>query len=326
LNITLLQTSARRIVAVCAAVKANETVLIVSDSATEACADLLAEAARSTGAIVNVASMPPRDVDGQEPTAAVAASMKSAGVILLAVQKSLAHTLAVKEALSAGARILSLTAISKKLIGSEAFNADFIRERPICESVARRFTDASTLTITTAAGTCLSVSVKGRKANSHSCLVERPGQFSSAPNIEASISPVEGTMAGTFVADASIPYLDIGLLPEPVIFKIKAGKIVGTAGGPAAATLTRIWKAQQDPAVYNIAQVAVGLNPKIQKPLGTLGCNYDEGAYGTAHIGIGTSSNLGGRVKASTHFDAVMYRPTIQADETVILKNGRLLV
>ncbi|MDF1594095.1 MAG: hypothetical protein P1P89_21510 [Desulfobacterales bacterium] len=325
MNKTLLQKSARIIVAVCTAVKANETVLIVSDSKTEACADLLAEAARSTGAVVTVAAMPPRKVDGQEPTAAVAAAMKKAGVILLPVQKSLAHTSAVKEALAAGARVLSLTALSQNLMLSDAFSADFKKERPLCERVARLLTRASTLTITTAAGTRLTVSVKGRKGNAHCCLVDRPGQFSSAPNIEANISPIEGSMEGTFVADASIPYLDIGLLSEPVIFEIKQGMVVSTAGGPVAETLNRIWQAQKDPAVYNIAQVAVGLNPKIKKPVGILGCNYDEGAYGTAHIGIGTSINLGGRIKASTHFDALMHKPTIRADETVILKNGRLL-
>lgn len=323
---TLLQKSARMIVAVCAGVKANETILIVTDSNTEACADLLAEEVRAAGARVNIATMPPRNVDGQEPTAAVAEAMKAAGVILLPVQKSLAHTSAVSEALAAGARILSLTALSKNLMLSEAFNADFTKERLVCEKVARLLTRSSTLAITTTAGTRLTVCVQGRMGNAHCCLVDRPGQFSSAPNIEASISPVEGTMEGTFVADASIPYLDIGLLSEPVIFKIKEGKVVSTAGSLAAEILNRVWQAQKDPAVYNIAQVAVGLNPNIKEPVGVLGCNYDEGAYGTAHIGIGTSSNLGGRIKASTHFDALMYKPTIQADETVILKNGNLLV
>ena len=69
---------------------------VVGLSDIEACAKLLAGAARSAGAIVSVACMPPRSLDGQEPTAAVAAAMKSAGVVLLAVQKSLAHTLAVR--------------------------------------------------------------------------------------------------------------------------------------------------------------------------------------------------------------------------------------
>ena len=43
----MLQKRAGIIVAVCAAVKADETVLIVFDSETEACVNLLAEAARS---------------------------------------------------------------------------------------------------------------------------------------------------------------------------------------------------------------------------------------------------------------------------------------
>jgi hypothetical protein len=33
----------------------------------------------------------------------------------------------------------------------------------------------------------------------------------------------------------------------------------------------------------------------------------DEGVYGTAHIGIGTSIVLGGEIMASMHFDAVMW-------------------
>ena len=69
LNKTPLKKSARGIVAVCNAGKANETVLIVTDSEVEAGADLLAEAARPIGVDVNVAMMPPRKVDGQESTA-----------------------------------------------------------------------------------------------------------------------------------------------------------------------------------------------------------------------------------------------------------------
>lgn len=48
--------------------------------------------------------------------------------------------------------------------------------------------------------------------------------------------------------------------------------------------------AKQDPNVYNIAEMGVGLNPQ---------CRFmgfmleDEGVYGSAHIGIGTSITLG---------------------------------
>lgn len=58
--------------------------------------------------------------------------------------------------------------------------------------------------------------------------------FSAAPNIEANFSPVKGMMEGIFVADASIPYLGIGLLSTPVIFTIKDGKVVKVEGGNEA--------------------------------------------------------------------------------------------
>jgi leucyl aminopeptidase (aminopeptidase T) len=168
----------------------------------------------------------------------------------------------------------------------------------------------------------LTLSARGRKGNAHACVVDTPGQFSAAPNIEANFSPVEGTTEGLLVADGSIPYLGIGLLTTPVAFTIQKGKIVKIEGGYEADRIRTIWEQQNDPNVYNIAQVAVGMNPEVKAPIGRLGCNYDEGAYGTAHIGIGTSATLGGTVKASTHFDAVMKKPTVKLDGKIILTDG----
>jgi leucyl aminopeptidase (aminopeptidase T) len=252
--------------------------------------------------------------------------MKKAEVILTPVSKSLAHTTAVREALSEGARVLSLTASSEELMASEAYRADFRKIRPIVEKVAQMFTDADEVVITTPAGTDLTLSAKGRKGNPHACVVDAPGKFSAAPNIEANFSPVEGTMEGVFVADASVPYLGIGLLSSPIIFTIREGKVVKIEGGYEAEKIRLIWEEQADANVYNIAQVAVGMNPEVRAAIGRLGCNYDEGAYGTAHIGIGTSASLGGTIKASTHFDAVMNKPTITLDGKLLLKHGEFKV
>lgn len=129
-----------------------------------------------------------------------------------------------------------------------------------------------------------------------------------------------------FVADASIPYLGIGKLSSPVTFKIEDGAVVAVEGGIEAEKIKNIWQEQNDPNVYNIAQVSVGLNPEITEAIGTLGCNYDEGAFGTMHIGIGTSTNLGGTIKASTHFDAVMSHPTLTVDGEMLIKDGTVLI
>ena len=50
----------------------------------------------------------------------------------------------------------------------------------------------------------------------------------------------------------------------------------------------------------------------------------DHGAFGTVHIGIGTSANIGGTTKAACHFDGMMYRPTIKLDGRVVLEDGEL--
>lgn len=81
---------------------------------------------------------------------------------------------------------------------------------------------------------------------------------------------------------------------------------------------------QNDRYVYNIAQFAVGLNPLCTE-LTDIMLN-DEGVLGTAHIGIGTSSNLGGHTKAATHFDVIICDATISIDGSFIMENGELRI
>lgn len=318
---------ARIVVENCASIKKREKVFVVTDYETFSSALLIAKAAYAIGADVDMGIMKSRELDEEEPTECMAAAMKKADVVLTPVSKSLAHTRATDEALEEGARVLSLTAISEELIASPAFKADFKKQAPIVEKVAQLFTETDELTVTTPAGTNLKVGLKGRKGNAHKCLVNSPGQFSAAPNIEANFSPVEGTTEGIFVSDASIPYLGIGKLSSPVTFTIEKGKIIKTEGGPEAEKIKRIWAEQNDPNVYNIAQFSIGLNPKVREAIGVLGCNYDEGAFGTVHIGIGTSQGLGGKVRATTHFDALMNKPTVILDGKItLLKDGELII
>ena len=317
---------AKAIVEICASIKEGEHVLIVTDFDTLKSAQIIAGAVLANNADVEMVVMTPRELDGNEPPLSTRAAMEKSEVILMPVSKSLAHTEATKSALINGSRILSLTATSEELLSSDAYKADFKKQQPICEKVAQLFTNANDVVITSLAGTTLRTSAEGRKGNAHSAIVDKPGQFSAAPSIEASFSPVENSMEGIFVADASIPYLGIGLLSTPIKFTIKDGRIIKTEGSNEAKKITKIWSEQYDPNVYNIAQVAIGLNPEIKAPIGVLGCNYDEGAFGIIHIGIGTSSNIGGKIKASTHFDAVMNKPTMKLDGKIILDNGKLII
>ena len=79
--------------------------------------------------------------------------------------------------------------------------------------------------------------------------------------------------------------------------------------------------AKEDPNVYNIAELGIGLNPACRF------CGFmleDEGVHGTAHIGIGTSITLGGTVKAACHYDLIMTKPTVTADGVVVIREGEV--
>jgi hypothetical protein len=57
------------------------------------------------------------------------------------------------------------------------------------------------------------------------------------------------------MADGSIPYYQIGVLREPVVFTIERNGHQDR-GGDQARTISNMMAAQNNPLVYNIAQLA----------------------------------------------------------------------
>lgn len=309
---------ARIILDNCAAVKRGESVLIITDTITFNIAQVLMATVQERDAEPILTIINPRERDGQEPPLAVAEAMKHSDVILCPVRKSITHTLAVKNAATSGARILVMTAFNERLMISGGIEADFKAQKPICEKLGQLFSDSNYLHLTTPAGTDLTMNIEGRIGNALTGVV-KPGQFSPIPIIEANISPIEGTSEGNIVVDASIPYIGIGLLKEPIKIKVEKGFINEITGGYQARILENDLKSKNDKNVYNIAEFGVGLNPKCQMTGIMLD---DEGVLGSCHIGIGTNITLGGSLKAAIHYDLLMWKPTILLDEKLIMEKG----
>lgn len=311
----LMMQGAKTILDNCVGLKSGETVLVVTDMVQMKIAKVLAAAAVERGAEVIVSIMKPRKRAGEEPPKLVAESMKYADVILIPVSYSVTHTFAVKEAAENGARILVLTDFSEEMLISGGIEADFRSIKPICKGVANAFAQGNKVHVTTPGGTDLWLDITGRRGNALYCVVE-PGEFSTIPTIEANTSPVEGSANGRIVADASIPYLGIGVLEQPVVVDVKNGFITDIKGGWQAEALKKDLLSHNDHNCFNIAELGVGLNPKC-KMCGVM--LEDEGVVPTAHIGIGTSITLGGTVKAPTHYDLLMWNPRIEVDGKVIV-------
>jgi leucyl aminopeptidase (aminopeptidase T) len=311
--------NASRVLSHCANLQPAERVVVVTDFEELELATIVATAARAVTADVNLVVMPPRDLDGQEPPPAIAAAMRHADLLVSLVARSITHTTAVKDALKEGARAVMLTAFTESMLLRGGIDYDFRGNREFCFRVARLLTEAQEARLTTPNGTDLRMDITDRPGNPHSGVVFGRGEMTTVPNVESSVSPIEGSTFGTIVGDASIPYYDIGLLTEPVCMEVVEGSVTRITGGHQAQMIERMMAKQQDPNVYNIAQLSFGLNPMCRMQGIML---EDEGVYGTSHIGIGTSTLLGGTVKAPMHFDIIMWNPTLVLDGTVVLRDG----
>ena len=307
-----------------ASIKPGENALLVTDWRTSYVAERVAAAANERGAEVTMTHMSPREYDGNEPPASVASAMLEADVILLVLHTSITHSEATKAALENGARVLSLHISSEEQLITGGLYADFEAMRGKCKQMAERFTEADEARITTSKGTNVVFDLSDRQGNSHSGIVDEPGMFSATINIEANISPVEGTSEGTVVFDGAVPNLGIGVLEDDIVMEIEEGAVVDIDGGREAEKIARVWEEQDTPAVYNIAQLAVGMNPECREFNGW--AQNDHGVYGSSHIGIGTSVNLGGVTRAPVHFDAMMSSPKLEFDGEVVLEDREFTI
>lgn len=312
----LMFKGARTIMDDCVSLKKGERLCVVTDAHKLHIAQVLAAAGIERGAETVLLVMEPRAKAGQEPPDAIAHAIRHSDVVLCPVGRSITHTYAVKEAAKAGARILVMTDFTDETLVRGGIEADFKAVKPVCKGMAEAFAMGNSLHIQSPGGTDLRVDISGRRGNALYCIVE-PGEFSTVPTVEANVSPVEGSASGRIVADASIPYLGIGLLDEPVIADVSEGYITSIRGGKQAATLLRDLESHGDRNCFNIAEVGLGLNPKCRM-IGVM--LEDEGVVGSAHIGIGTSIQLGGTIKAPMHYDLLMWNPTITIDGKIVFE------
>lgn len=323
MNSILMGAGAKKIVETCVNAQKDEDVLIVTEPKMMKIAKVLATAVHAIGAHPTLAIMTPREADSGEPPKTVAAAMKSSDAFISAVFTSITHSQAVKQAVQNGSRGIMLTQFDDDMMIDSGVHADFTEVAPICETIASKLENAKNIHLTTIHGTDLKMTTKqGRKSNAMTCMVEA-GEFAPVPTVEANVSPLEGSAEGVIVADASIPYLGIGILDDPVTAVVKEGMITEITGGKDAKILRDDLASHNDPYVYNIAEIGIGLNPECEFNGSML---EDEGVFGSVHIGIGSSMTLGGNVQASCHYDLIMTGVTLEVDGEYIIKDGEVLI
>lgn len=304
----------------CGRLRSGESVAVVCDRTTAEMGRLLSDRARTQGGVVRLLEIEPLDMHGQEPPAVVAEAFLAAKLCLGITAKSMAHTRARIVATRAGARYLSLPDYSLDLLADPCLRADYA----VCAARARRAADAldgaRLIRATTAAGTDIVMDASGRKANCCPGFVQGPGELGSPPDVESNVSPIEESAEGVVVVDGSIPYPGLGLLKEPVRLHVRGGSIVRMEGPSGVVIRLEELFSKYGPKAKVFAECGVGLNDRARLTGVML---TDEGSAGTMHFGFGSNATVGGVNDVAFHLDFVFLRPTLVADTTVILEEGR---
>ena len=314
---------AATIVETCAGITAGERVLIVGDWRSSDTAERLATAAAAVDAEPNITLMEVPAEDGNEPPATVASAMLEADVIMLIPTRAIAHSAAVKRALENGARVLAMGQLSPETLVDEGLQIDFDEAAKECEALARRFTEAEMAKVV-GDGTELTFDLRDRDGNAFTSLVEEPGDFTTAYATEANVTPTPTGTNGRAVFDGSIPNLGIGRLDENLSIEVEDGKVTEVKGGEAARKVKRTWAKYDDSAVRTVAELAVGTNPGLTEFTG--GVINDHGVYGSVHVGLGTSSNIGGETRTPLHFDITMTDGSLYLDDTLVVEDRNIVL
>jgi len=303
------------------AIKPGENVLIVTDTGRPtSIVRALAAAVHAAGAEAVVATMTTRRTHGADPPRTIAEAMKAADAVMQPTTFALTHTDAVRNALKKGTRFCNFREINEDMMVRGAVTADYRKVKKTADKLAKIMNAAGSARVKTTAGTDISFSLKGRSATVLAGFAQKPGQYGGLPAGETAIAPVEGKTSGVIVDPFAMD--GIGVIRDPFRLDVKNGRVKEISGGIEALKLKAIIS-QSDKNADNIAEFAIGANPAA-RITGVI--NEDKRRLGTVHIAIGDSMTLGGKVRSQIHYDILLFEPTVEMDDQIVVKKGKLSV
>ena len=189
------------------------------------------------------------------------------------------------------------------------------------ELVAELWEQTKVCRVTSQQGTEVSFELMPRKCKVGDAILSEDGEIDFYPGTQVTIAPVEETINGTIVVDASDSVQ--GVISTPYSLIVKNGVISAVDGGEEATVMRRWLKSLNDETIYKICHVSLGLNPQA----GISGnMTEDERKLAALDIGFGSQNpEYGGTVGLGPyHEDIVMATPTIYLDGKEMSGDGEL--
>ena len=221
-------------------------------------------------------------------------------------------------AVETGTRLAFGGRLDRSMLEHE-MSADYAAIRARCARLIAAIGAATTIRVTTPAGTDCTFQIGGRSWRSDDGDLSAAGAFGNLPAGEIYIAPLRDGAEGRCVIDRSIAFAELGLVDEPVTLVFENGRVVRVEGGREAEIVWREIRAAGAGADI-VAELGIGTNDHARITGSVI---TDEKVLGTAHVAFGDNSlGYGGDNRASIHVDGVMADATIEADGRIVLQRG----
>jgi 2,5-dihydroxypyridine 5,6-dioxygenase len=269
---------------------------------------------RSTGASEAIGDLKP-----------VVGALGQAGFVVDCTLEGLMHAPETPEILKAGARILVISNEHPEAL--ERMAPDAALETRV-RAAAKMLRGAQTMRVTSAAGTDLTIDLRGAATVGVWGWTDRPGTLAHWPGGLVVSFPKANTVNGALALDRG----DVNLtfkryLAAPIRLTIADDYVTDIAGEGADAEMFRAYLAAWgDREAYAVSHVGFGLNPKARyEALAMYGRRDTNGTELRAVAGnflFSTGANeFAGRYTAG-HFDLPVLRTTIEIDGTPVVREG----
>jgi len=204
---------------------------------------------------------------------------------------------------------------------ANAVNVDYNMVKQAGSAALKSLHKKRLINITTPDGTDLTFSIEGRRVGMEAGTLEECFSTGKECNVEIPagevyVAPVENSANGMLVTDE---VRDFGV--QKLRMKFHEGRIMSFEAEKGKASFKRLLD-EAHGHKDRIAEFGIGTNYGM-KPIGLR--IFDEKAQGTAHVAIGNNTHLGGINKASIHIDFILHKPTIKANNDLIMKDGKVI-
>lgn len=204
----------------------------------------------------------------------------------------------------------------------KAMDTDYEKMRQSATKLVSLIEGAGEVTIHSKKGTDLTFSIKGRPLDIDDGFLADSFQRKALnlPSGEVCCAPIEDTANGIAIFDIAFyhskPIRDL-------VIEFKKGKatpLQAKAGLDVFCSVLENSHGDRD----IIAELGIGLNPDIPKPIGFM--LTDEKIMSTVHIAIGENRMMGGKNNSDLHWDLLMIEPDLYMDNKPIMKQGAFLL